>query len=209
MARRLQLVMASALLALSANWTSARAAEDTLPTCPITGETISFDQSTMTEEGPVFFCCKKCIAGFEKNPAKFAAAVAKQRKALAKRDRVQVTCPVSGEAVKAGFSVEHDGTKVSFCCNHCASKFKASPDKFKTMLAASYTYQTKCPITGEDITPGGVSVLPSGAHVYTCCKRCAGKLGANAEAVVASLAAQGYNFSEEEIKKSKLVEDED
>jgi len=209
MSTRFGLVAASAVLALSATWTSARAAENALPTCPITGEAIDFNVKTMTEDGPAFFCCKKCIGAFEKDPAKFASAMAAQREALAKRDRVQVACPVTGEPVNAEVSVDYNGRKVSFCCKHCVAKFQADPEKFNAKLAASYTYQTKCPISGEGISPTTSAVLPSGDHIYTCCKKCASKIADAAEKVATSLAAQGYNFKVDDIKKAKLAEHEE
>jgi len=70
-----------------------------LPKCPVMDEPVDFRISTMTDEGPVYFCCKMCVGKFNKDPKKYAEKTKVQRKALAKRDRVQVTCPISGEAI--------------------------------------------------------------------------------------------------------------
>jgi len=202
-------VIAGAVLSLSAVGATARAAEDALPKCPVTGEAVNFNVSTMTPDGPVFFCCKKCVGALEKDPAKFAAAVGEQRKALEKRYKVQVVCPVSGEPIDPKVSIEQDGQQVHFCCNQCVEKFKADPAKYKSMLAASYTYQTKCPISGEEINPTTGVVLTSGEKVYTCCKRCAAKVGADAVKVAANLAAQGYPVKPDDLKKAKPTEEKD
>lgn len=43
-------------------------------------------------------------------------------------------CPVSGEAVDANFTLEHDGQKIAFCCGNCRAKFRAEPGKFAANL---------------------------------------------------------------------------
>ncbi|MFQ5495237.1 MAG: hypothetical protein ACE5EX_07625, partial [Phycisphaerae bacterium] len=46
----------------------AAAGEPKLPNCPIMGESVDFSVSTMTDDGPVYFCCPGCIKKFKKNP---------------------------------------------------------------------------------------------------------------------------------------------
>ena len=119
---------------------------------------------------------------------------------------MQVACPVSGEPIDPKVSLEQDGRTVHFCCLKCVEKFKADAAKYKAMLAASYTYQTKCPISGEDINPTTAAVLPSGDKLYTCSKSCLEKLSAEADKVVAKMAAQGYPVKAEDLKKAKPAE---
>lgn len=209
MFRGKRFMIAGGVLALSAAWTTARAGEEALPKCPVTGEPANFNVSTTTPDGPVFFCCKKCVASMEKEPAKYAAAVAEQRKAMENRAKVQVACPVSGEPIDPKVSIEHEGQKIHFCCPKCIDQYKAEPAKYKTALAKAYTYQTKCPVSGEDINPTTAAVLPSGEKVYTCCKMCLGKLGAAGEKVAASLAAQGYPVKADDLKKAKPAEEKE
>src|SRR5262245_7092083 len=70
-----------------------------LPLCPVMDEPVNFYIQTDTKDGPVYFCCKKCIAEYEKEPAKFADKVAAQRKALHALPAVQVACPISDHPV--------------------------------------------------------------------------------------------------------------
>jgi len=112
--------------------------------------------------GPVYFCCKRCIKKFKANPAKFADEVAEQRAVLAKRPKVQVACPLSGEPINPKVFVEYGGKKVYMCCKKCVKHFKESPAKYAKAIAASYTYQTKCPVTGEEIDPTSFTQLANG-----------------------------------------------
>ena len=135
-----------------------------LPKCPVMDEVIDFTASTKTDDGPVFFCCTGCIEKYNKTPEKFAEKVAEQRKALKDRAKVQVLCPISGNAVSLKSSIEHEGQKVFFCCNDCIPKYQADPSKYKSAMANSYTYQTKCPVMGEGIDPQSSTVLATGSR---------------------------------------------
>src|SRR5262249_32809530 len=50
---------------------------------------INFRVSVMSDNGPVYFCCKDCIKKFQANPQKYADQAKAQREALAKLPRVQ------------------------------------------------------------------------------------------------------------------------
>ena len=180
----------------------ARAADEGLPECPVMGEPIDFSVSAATKDGPVFFCCAGCIKKFEANPEKYASDVAGQRKFLAKREKIQVRCPVSGEPVDQKVSTEHKGEKVSFCCKDCIDKYTSDPAKYKTALANSYTYQTKCPVMGESIDPKSFSVLSTGQTVYYCCKGCDKKFLANPAKYAPKLAVQGVTINVEKLSKA-------
>lgn len=65
--------------------TTGKGNERTLPNCPVMDQPIDFAISVRTADGPVYFCCKGCIAKYQANPAKYAEKVAAQRKALANR----------------------------------------------------------------------------------------------------------------------------
>jgi YHS domain-containing protein len=173
-----------------------------LPACPVMGESIDFNVSTMTDDGPVYFCCKSCIKKYEKAPDKYADKVAKQRAALKKLPHIQVTCPISGEPVDKSAFAEQDGNKVYFCCNDCKAKFTAHPDAFKAKLAASYTYQTKCPVKNRDIDPAAHDDLPTGERVYFCCKDCAAEFLANPGKYAPKLAAQGVNINVKKLESA-------
>lgn len=43
---------------------------------------------------------------------------------------VNTECPVSGAAVKAGFTTTHEGRVIGFCCGDCKAAFEKEPAKF-------------------------------------------------------------------------------
>jgi len=159
--------------------------------CPVTGEPANFLERVDLPDGPVYVCCKGCTKKIVEDPSKFAKQIAAQRAAVAKLPKVQVTCPVSGEPVDPEVTVDYNGEKVAFCCGGCVKKFQASPDSFKAKLAASYTYQTKCPVMGKDINPKAFTTLKSGAKIYYCCPGCDAKLRGNPDKYAEALEAQG------------------
>ena len=104
-------------------------------------------------------------------------------------------CPVSREQVDSKVFTEYKGTKVHFCCKGCIDKFLADPDKYRAALANSYTYQVKCPVTGEDIDPQARV-----GRIYFCCKSCDKKFSSNIDKYAPNLEAQGYRFDAGEMK---------
>ena len=163
-----------------------------LPNCPVMGEPIDFSVTTDTADGPLYFCCKMCIKKLKDDPAKYADGVAKQRKILAALPKVQVTCPVTGEPVDGKSFVEIKGKKILTCCKMCNAKLEANPDKYKSAIAASYTYQAKCPVMGGEIDPSVSTTLKSGEKVYFCCKRCIAPFNSDPAKYAPNLSAQGY-----------------
>lgn len=162
-----------------------------LPMCPIMDEPVDFNVSLMTDDGPLYFCCKSCIGKYEKSPDKFAAKLKAQREALARMERVQVKCPVSGEAVDGKTSADIGGQKVAFCCQKCVAAFEKDPAAYKAKLEASYTYQTKCPVSGGKISATVHGDLPTGERIYYCCKNCEAKLLKDPAKYAPKLAEQG------------------
>ncbi|MDX2199479.1 MAG: hypothetical protein SF069_10980 [Phycisphaerae bacterium] len=146
------------------------------PVCPVMGDPVDFTLKTMADDGPVYFCCDMCIPKFKKDPARYTVKVAMQRAALDKRERVQVACPVDGKVVDGLLAAEVSGQKVAFCSKECRVKYDESPSAFKAKLADSYTYQTRCPISGEKIQPTAFADLNSGQRIYFCCAGCGDKL---------------------------------
>lgn len=193
--------LASAVV-VAAGMGMATAGEPTEAKCPVMGEPVNLAVSTPTDNGPVYFCCKGCIKKFKADAGKYAKQVASQRKALAKRERVQVSCPISGNPVDAKVFVEHDGKKVYFCCEDCTSKFKVEPAKYKSALANAYTYQTKCPVMGGPIDPKSYTELATGERVYYCCPGCDKKFLSEPAKYVPKLAAQGIILDPEKVKKA-------
>ncbi len=180
----------------------AHAKQTALPDCPIMDEPINLAISVATDDGPVYFCCEGCIPKFQKNPGEYTTKVAAQRKALAHRAKVQVTCPVTGEPVDKKFFVESDGKKVYVCCKGCLGKYQRDPAKYASALANSYTYQTKCPVMGGDINPTVFSKLSTGETIYYCCAGCDKPLRENLSKYNINLVSQGITVNWAEVKKA-------
>ncbi|UCC32818.1 MAG: YHS domain-containing protein [Phycisphaerales bacterium] len=180
----------------------AQADEKALPKCPVTGKPANLAVNVATDEGPVFFYCEDCVEKFKADPGKYAKVVADQRKALADRPKVQVTCPVTGKPVDKKVFTEHNGEKVYFCCENCIGKFQKEPGKYKRALASSYTFQTKCPVMGGPINPAAFTALPTGEKIYYCCPGCDKKLLADPAKYAGKLAEQGIRIDPAKIKKA-------
>lgn len=169
-----------------------------LPLCPVMDEPVNFYVHADTKDGPVYFCCKKCIGEFEKEPAKFADKVAAQQKACHDLPAVQVSCPISGHPVDKTATIEEHGHTIAFCCKKCIGEFKKDPAKYHSKLMASLTYQTKCPVGGEEIDPTA-STDYNGQKVYFCCKKCIKEFEADPAKFAPKLEEQGYHLR---VKKS-------
>ena len=170
-----------------------------LPKCPVTDEPINLAVSVATDDGPVFFCCKDCVSKFQADPAKYATKVTAQRKALADRAKVQVTCPVTKEPVDPEVFVESGGKKVFFCCKGCVNKYQREPAKYASTLANSYTYQTKCPVMNEEIDPKSFTTAGNGMKIFFCCKGCDKKFFADPAKYAPRLVAQGFTVNPKEM----------
>lgn len=103
-----------------------------IKTCPISGEAFEADMKPINliyENRLYRLCCKSCVGEFVKTPAKYAAAL---DAAYAEAQRAALTtCPLSGEALDDSAVEIVAGTRLfRFCCDKCAAKFKADPDKY-------------------------------------------------------------------------------
>jgi len=101
-----------------------------LGTCLVmTDEAVDAGSKTVVFHNRVYkFCCKKCIARFEKDPTKFQTSYEAQVIEKQKASYKAAKCPVSGEAIKADSAdVVIAGRLVRCCCPKCAEKAKADP----------------------------------------------------------------------------------
>ena len=176
--------------------------------CPVMGEDINFATSFATDDGPIYVCCKGCFKKLKANPEKYATKVAAQREALAKMVRVQVKCPLCSESVDPTSFVEKDGEKVYTCSEKCAGQYKADPAKYKGKLAGSYTYQTKCPVSGKAIDPTASTKLATGETVHFCCGGCIKKFNASPGSFVEALEKQHFSINLEKLEKASKKESE-
>ncbi|MBP7948631.1 MAG: hypothetical protein KA004_03175 [Verrucomicrobiales bacterium] len=88
--------------------------------CPVSGKTTI--KATSDYAKKVSFCCEKCKAKFDANPASFADKVAAYKADSGK-------CLMSGKAADKEQNSEYKVT-VGLCCEKCKAKFDANPDKF-------------------------------------------------------------------------------
>jgi len=89
--------------------------------CPVSGGPVSEKFRTEYKGQYVYVCCEGCLTQFSKTPDEFVAKRSKEE-----RDAIAVneSCPVSGEPIDKTKSVEFEGRKVYFCCDHCMDKYK-------------------------------------------------------------------------------------
>ena len=53
-----------------------------IPNCPVMGGPADLSIFAKTTDGPVYFCCQRCVKRFDADAAPYEAKVADQRKAL-------------------------------------------------------------------------------------------------------------------------------
>lgn len=111
-----------------------------LTKCPVGGEDLKsmgtpFDYVHGTRL--VRFCCKDCVAEFQKDPAKYMATIDQALIEAQKKSYPVTTCVVSGKPLEAT-AVDHlYGTQlVRFCCPDCIAGFQAEPAKYLVKLGA-------------------------------------------------------------------------
>lgn len=93
-------------------------------TCPVSGSAASKEQMTAYKDKEVYFCCEKCKAAYDAEPAKFATK-ANFQLAQTKQFK-QTACPVSGGKTNKEQSAKVDGVKVAFCCEKCKGAIESA-----------------------------------------------------------------------------------
>ncbi|HJZ67387.1 MAG TPA: YHS domain-containing protein [Blastocatellia bacterium] len=89
--------------------------------CPVSGGAVVEKYRTEYKGQFVYFCCEGCLNEFSKGPDAFVAKLSKEDQEAIKPNEV---CPVSGEPVNRSLSLEFEGRKVYFCCEHCVETYK-------------------------------------------------------------------------------------
>jgi len=143
-----------------------------LPKCPIGGMPVNFTVFQQTSDGPIFFGCPHCIESFNSEPDLYVAAVRDQREFLATMPRVQVRCPVTGGPIRTDVFVERDGQSVYFGDDVSRAEFSEDPDEYAANLATTYTYQTKCPVSGDTIDAPISATTTGGEEIFFCSAEC-------------------------------------
>lgn len=86
-------------------------------TCPVSGSSAKKDQTVAYKDKEVYFCCEKCKAAYEAEPAKFATKANFQL--VQTKQFKQTACPLSGGKTNKEQSAKIEGVKVAFCCDKC------------------------------------------------------------------------------------------
>lgn len=94
--------------------------------------------------------------------------------------RFQPTCPVSGEACKKEFFVEHNGGQVYFCCADCVKAFKKDAKKYSAkanyqLVLTKQAECVNCPFSGKKIVPEMTTTV-QGVKVGFCNEGCLTKV---------------------------------
>jgi len=89
--------------------------------CPVSVGPVSEKYRTEYTGQFVYVCCEGCLTELNKTPEALVAKMSKEE-----RDAIAVNevCPVSAEPIDKTKSVEFEGRKVYFCCDHCVEKYK-------------------------------------------------------------------------------------
>ncbi len=158
-----------------------------LATCPVSGLVLGAmgPPIVMMHEGrEVRFCCTKCIAKFEADPAGYLAKIDRQIIEQQLPAYPLTTCPVSLEPLGSmGEPVDYvyNNRLVRFCCKGCLRGFKKDPAPVlaaldKAVIAeqlADYPSDT-CPISGEKLGSMGepIDYVVANRLVRFCCTGC-------------------------------------
>src|SRR5919197_1431514 len=100
---------------------------------------------------------------------------------------------MSVDPAKPGATITHERTTYYFCCQHCAAKFKAEPEK--------YLQPAVDPVCGMKVEPANAAaeIEHRGRTYYFCSKHCAEKFNADpakyAQRPAAATAAPGAKYT--------------
>jgi YHS domain-containing protein len=114
-------------------------------TCPVLDKPVDPAQTIEFEGRRIGFCCAKCKAAFQKEPAKYASKLPPKTDAPADKPADKPTdkpadkpinekCPVSGEPIDAAHTIEFEGRRIGFCCGKCKAAFEKEPAKYAASL---------------------------------------------------------------------------
>ena len=93
-------------------------------TCPVSGSDAKKEMASKYRDKDAYFCCEKCKAAFDAEPAKYATK-ANFQLVQTKQFR-QTSCPVSASKVNKEQTIKVDGVKVGFCCEKCKGSLETA-----------------------------------------------------------------------------------
>lgn len=117
---------------------AAQKASYPLTTCAVSGEELGgMGEPIEYVHGTrlVRLCCKGCIKGLQKEPAKAMAQIDAALIAAQKKTYPLTTCLVSNEPIEGeGFDQLYGTRLTRFCCEKCAVAFAKEPSKYLAAL---------------------------------------------------------------------------
>ena len=128
--------------------------------CPISGNAID-PQHTLVYSKTVGVCCENCKGKLESDPLQYATIIANVN-----ATHINTKCPLSGKDSLAEHTVEHNGSKVAFCCPNCPDKFDSA--KHGEKVLADRAGNATCPFSGKENTKIILTAIPVGV----CCDKC-------------------------------------
>jgi len=101
-------------------------------TCPVMeGQKINKSLYVDYEGKRVYVCCKACVNAVTKDPAKYVKKLESEGIAV---EKIQTTCPVTGDKIDKKLFVDYKGKRVYLCCQGCVDGFDKEPDKYIKQL---------------------------------------------------------------------------
>ena len=127
--------------------------------CPVSGEAATKEQFTAYKEKQVYFCCEKCKAAFEAEPAKYEVKANHQ---LAQTKQfVQKKCPISGSPLYKEQSARVSNVTVRFCCEKCKGAVQsAKADEKLEMIFAEKAFKKAYVATKVESEDGDAKEKP-------------------------------------------------
>jgi type II secretory ATPase GspE/PulE/Tfp pilus assembly ATPase PilB-like protein len=169
-----------------------------LTSCPVSHEALgSMDKPVdLVHEGRlVRLCCKGCVKGFQKDPAKVLAEIDAAVIAAQKPIFPAMKCAISGDEIGADAIDMVYGTRlVRLCCKGCKKGFEKDPAAAMAKIDAALiaelkkTYPSdKCLVSGEKLEGEGFEQLYGVRLTRFCCEKCAKSFAKEPEKYLAAL----------------------
>lgn len=126
-------------------------------------------------------CCKKCLAKFAEDPAKYLAKLDEKIIHAQLSKYPLANCPISGEKLGSmgkPYQLVLEDRLVQLCCGGCKKKARAQSSKIvaqlnRALVSKQGNLAASCPVSGKKIKAGkGVNMIFGTDVVRLCCKNC-------------------------------------
>ncbi len=139
--------------------------------CPVTSKPVDREICDRFRGRWVYFSTEDAKKQFLAEPGKFADGLSKQW-SLDVPLRVQVLCPVTGDAIDPTVFVGKGLKTIYFASDDAKREWEKDSQRFIERLDREcYTFQTRCAACGNMIVPSAKKSL-DGHMLYFCCMGC-------------------------------------